>query len=210
MLSIHLMGITDVVLSCPTIDCSDDEVGMASERELCAKMVADLEGAVGLDFGLSNLSYSRLRIHDVFFTLTCYCSGLSFSCCFANGRLGSLLLCDARTDVLTGWVKRVIIALTLGYITLANFHFRKAPFPAHSPQLGPRSTLTRILEQPSQALDPPTSSTIGLDRMNTVCRLAAPGIAVYNHRQKAYLLLPYRSSSPNRRGDTSSEARRMS
>jgi hypothetical protein len=89
------MGITDVVLSCPTIDCSDDEVGMASERELCAKMVADLEEAVGLDFGLSNLSYSRLRIHDAFFTLPCYCSGLSFSCCFANGRLEYLLLCDA-------------------------------------------------------------------------------------------------------------------
>jgi hypothetical protein len=161
MLSIHLMGITDVVLSCPTIDCSDDEVGMASERELCAKMVADLEGAVGLDFGLSNLSYSRLRIHDAFFTLPCYCSGLSFSCCFANGRLEYLLLCDARTDVLTGWVKRVIIALALGYITLANFHLRKAPFPTQSPQLGPRSTLTRILEQPSQALGPPASDTTG-------------------------------------------------
>jgi hypothetical protein len=26
------------------IDCSDDEAGMVSERELCAKVVADLEG----------------------------------------------------------------------------------------------------------------------------------------------------------------------
>lgn len=34
----------DVVLSCLMIDCSDDEAGMASERELCAKIVADLEG----------------------------------------------------------------------------------------------------------------------------------------------------------------------
>jgi hypothetical protein len=35
---------TDVVLSCIMIDCSDDEAGLASERELCAKLVADLEG----------------------------------------------------------------------------------------------------------------------------------------------------------------------
>ena len=34
----------DVVLSCLMIDCSDDEASMASERELCAKIVADLEG----------------------------------------------------------------------------------------------------------------------------------------------------------------------
>jgi hypothetical protein len=34
----------DVVLSCLMIDCSDDEAGLASERELCAKLVADLEG----------------------------------------------------------------------------------------------------------------------------------------------------------------------
>ena len=34
----------DVVLRCLTIDCSDDEAGVASERELCAKIVADLEG----------------------------------------------------------------------------------------------------------------------------------------------------------------------
>jgi hypothetical protein len=34
----------DVVLSCILIDCSDDEAGLASERELCAKLVADLEG----------------------------------------------------------------------------------------------------------------------------------------------------------------------
>jgi hypothetical protein len=34
----------DVVLNCLMIDCSDDEAGMASERELCAKVVADLEG----------------------------------------------------------------------------------------------------------------------------------------------------------------------
>jgi hypothetical protein len=34
----------DVVLSCLRIDCSDDEAGIASERELCAKIVADLEG----------------------------------------------------------------------------------------------------------------------------------------------------------------------
>jgi hypothetical protein len=34
----------DVVLKCLMIDCNDDEAGMASERELCAKIVADLEG----------------------------------------------------------------------------------------------------------------------------------------------------------------------
>jgi serine/threonine protein kinase len=34
----------DVVLNCLMIDCSDDEAGMVSERELCAKVVADLEG----------------------------------------------------------------------------------------------------------------------------------------------------------------------
>ncbi len=34
----------DVVLSCIMIDSSDDEVGKASERELCARIVADLEG----------------------------------------------------------------------------------------------------------------------------------------------------------------------
>jgi hypothetical protein len=34
----------NVVLKCIMIDCSDDEAGMASERELCAKIVADLEG----------------------------------------------------------------------------------------------------------------------------------------------------------------------
>ncbi|PTB66954.1 hypothetical protein BBK36DRAFT_1118327 [Trichoderma citrinoviride] len=34
----------DVVLSCLMIDSSDDEVGKASERELCARIVADLEG----------------------------------------------------------------------------------------------------------------------------------------------------------------------
>jgi hypothetical protein len=34
----------DVVLSCLMVDCSDDEAAMASERELCAKIVADLEG----------------------------------------------------------------------------------------------------------------------------------------------------------------------
>jgi hypothetical protein len=34
----------DVVLSCLMIDCSDDEAAMSSERELCAKIVADLEG----------------------------------------------------------------------------------------------------------------------------------------------------------------------
>lgn len=33
-----------VVLSCIMIDSSDDEVGAASERELCARIVADLEG----------------------------------------------------------------------------------------------------------------------------------------------------------------------
>jgi hypothetical protein len=34
----------EVVLSCLMIDCSDDEAELASERELCAKLVADLEG----------------------------------------------------------------------------------------------------------------------------------------------------------------------
>ncbi|KAH7128920.1 prion-inhibition and propagation-domain-containing protein [Dactylonectria macrodidyma] len=34
----------DVVLSCLMIDSSDDEVSKASERELCARIVADLEG----------------------------------------------------------------------------------------------------------------------------------------------------------------------
>lgn len=34
----------DVVPSCPTVDSSDEEVGQASERELCARLVADLEG----------------------------------------------------------------------------------------------------------------------------------------------------------------------
>jgi hypothetical protein len=34
----------EVALKCLMIDCSDDEAGMASERELCAKIVADLEG----------------------------------------------------------------------------------------------------------------------------------------------------------------------
>jgi hypothetical protein len=34
----------DVVLSCLMIDCGDDEAAMVSERELCAKIVADLEG----------------------------------------------------------------------------------------------------------------------------------------------------------------------
>jgi serine/threonine protein kinase len=34
----------NVVLKCLMIDCSDDEAAMASERELCAKIVADLEG----------------------------------------------------------------------------------------------------------------------------------------------------------------------
>lgn len=34
----------DVVLKCLMIDCSNDEAGMATERELCAKIVADLEG----------------------------------------------------------------------------------------------------------------------------------------------------------------------
>ena len=34
----------DVVLSCIMIDSSDDEVAKASERELCARIVADLEG----------------------------------------------------------------------------------------------------------------------------------------------------------------------
>jgi hypothetical protein len=34
----------DVVLRCLMIDCSDDEASMARERELCAKIVADLEG----------------------------------------------------------------------------------------------------------------------------------------------------------------------
>jgi hypothetical protein len=34
----------DVVLSCLMIDSSDDEVAKASERELCARIVADLEG----------------------------------------------------------------------------------------------------------------------------------------------------------------------
>jgi hypothetical protein len=34
----------NVVFSCLMVDCSDDEAGMASERELCAKIVADLEG----------------------------------------------------------------------------------------------------------------------------------------------------------------------
>jgi hypothetical protein len=34
----------DVVLKCLMIDCSDEETSMASERELCAKIVADLEG----------------------------------------------------------------------------------------------------------------------------------------------------------------------
>lgn len=34
----------DVVLKCLMIDCSDDEAGMATERDLCAKIVADLEG----------------------------------------------------------------------------------------------------------------------------------------------------------------------
>jgi hypothetical protein len=34
----------DVVLSCLMIDCRDDEAGLATERELCAKIVADLEG----------------------------------------------------------------------------------------------------------------------------------------------------------------------
>jgi hypothetical protein len=34
----------DVVLRCLEIDCTDDEMGLASERELCARIVADLEG----------------------------------------------------------------------------------------------------------------------------------------------------------------------
>jgi hypothetical protein len=34
----------DVVLSCIMIDSSDDEVAKASERELCARIIADLEG----------------------------------------------------------------------------------------------------------------------------------------------------------------------
>jgi hypothetical protein len=34
----------DVVLRCLMIDSSDDEVAKASERELCARIVADLEG----------------------------------------------------------------------------------------------------------------------------------------------------------------------
>jgi serine/threonine protein kinase len=34
----------DVVLSCIMIECGDDEAGLASERELCARLVADLEG----------------------------------------------------------------------------------------------------------------------------------------------------------------------
>jgi hypothetical protein len=34
----------NVVLRCLMIDCSDEEAAMASERELCAKIVADLEG----------------------------------------------------------------------------------------------------------------------------------------------------------------------
>jgi serine/threonine protein kinase len=34
----------NVVLKCLMVDCSDDEAAMSSERELCAKIVADLEG----------------------------------------------------------------------------------------------------------------------------------------------------------------------
>lgn len=34
----------DVVLSCLMIDSSDDEVAKASERELCARIIADLDG----------------------------------------------------------------------------------------------------------------------------------------------------------------------
>ena len=34
----------DVVLRCLMIESSDDEVAKASERELCARIVADLEG----------------------------------------------------------------------------------------------------------------------------------------------------------------------
>jgi hypothetical protein len=34
----------NVVLKCLMIDCTDEEAAMASERELCAKIVADLEG----------------------------------------------------------------------------------------------------------------------------------------------------------------------
>jgi hypothetical protein len=34
----------NVVLKCLIIDCIDEEAAMASERELCAKIVADLEG----------------------------------------------------------------------------------------------------------------------------------------------------------------------
>lgn len=34
----------NVVLSCLMIDCSDDEAAKSSERELCARIVADLEG----------------------------------------------------------------------------------------------------------------------------------------------------------------------
>lgn len=34
----------DVVLSCLMVDSSGDEVDKASERELCPRIVADLEG----------------------------------------------------------------------------------------------------------------------------------------------------------------------
>ena len=34
----------DVVLSCIMVDSADDEIAKASQRELCARIVADLEG----------------------------------------------------------------------------------------------------------------------------------------------------------------------
>jgi hypothetical protein len=36
----------DVVLSCLTIDSSDDKIGQVIQRELCARIVADLEGCI--------------------------------------------------------------------------------------------------------------------------------------------------------------------
>jgi hypothetical protein len=34
------------------IDCHDDEAGLATEKALCAKIVADLEGCRGPSLGL--------------------------------------------------------------------------------------------------------------------------------------------------------------
>jgi predicted alpha/beta hydrolase len=50
----------DVVLSCIMIDCSDDEAGMASERESFVRNLLLIWRAAGLDLELSGFSFSAL------------------------------------------------------------------------------------------------------------------------------------------------------